>query len=386
VLVFLMTSPINKKIAKKRALRSEKKTAKAAKEKARKLARKELRSRPVLSQRAVALFEKRKNVVEAVLRKEPVPVVARVHGVPPRTVFRWLSWYHAKGLPGLRDDKRTGRPSKLSPEVLQWVYKTVSSGDPRQLKFEFALWTLNIVRMALLSFHNIDLSKSSISRLLAGLGLSPQVPVYKSYKQNPNKVRYYLKTNYPRQEKWAQENNAEIFFADESRVRADGQKGTTWAPIGETPTIKNSGERFGLNMISAVSASGAMHFNCFDGKMHSERFVQFLKDLRVTAQRSVLVIVDNGSYHKSKIVKEFLKTEGEDLGIKLVYLPPYSPELNPDEQVWNQAKRDIGRRVIKTKDELKQVVENALNRIKSTITLVKSFFRLPHTKYACASM
>jgi hypothetical protein len=88
--------------------------------------------------------------------------------------------------------------------------------------------------------------------------LSPQVPLYRSYKQNPKKVNYYLKQRYPKAVAWAKENGAIIFFADESRVRADGHRGTTWAPIGETPVVKDSGDRFGLNMISAVSAQGQM--------------------------------------------------------------------------------------------------------------------------------
>jgi len=332
---------------------------------------------------AIARFEKRKAVVEAVKRGEAVTVVARVHGVAVSNVFRWLTWVEAKGVAGLRDDVRSGRPSKLDPATMQWLYKVITGGSPRQFYLDFALWTLAIVRSMLIDHKGIELDKSTVSRLMKKLGLSPQVPLYRSYRQNQTKVRYYLKQRYPKAVQWAKEQGATIFFADESRVRADGHSGTMWAPIGETPVVADSGDRFGINMISAVSAQGQMYFECFETKMESQRFIEFLKNLRQSAGKPTLVVVDGGSYHKSKAVKEFLKTEGANLGIKLILLPPYSPELNPDEQVWNQAKRRIGKMSINTKKALGDVVERTLSAIQSSVNLVKSFFRLPTTKYAC---
>jgi transposase len=171
---------------------------------------------------AIARFEKRKAVVEAVQRGETVAVVARVHDVAVSNVFRWLTWVDAKGMAGLRDDVRSGRPSKLDAATLQWLYKSLTGGSPRQFYLDFALWTLAIVRSLLIDHKGIELDKSTISRLMKKLGLSPQVPLYRSYRQNPTKVSYYLKQRYPKAVQWAKESGATIFFADESRVRADG--------------------------------------------------------------------------------------------------------------------------------------------------------------------
>ena len=234
----------------------------------------------------VARFEKRKAAVAAVQRGEPVALVARMHGVPVRSVFRWVAGYAAKGAAALRDGARSGRPSKVSPEAMHWLYHVITGGNPRQFQFSFALWTLALIRGVLLSEKGIALSKSSVCRLMALMGITPQVPVYKSYRQSAHKVRYYLKQRYPKLEQWAREQGAEIFFEDESRVRVDGHQGTTWAPIGQTPTVRDSGDRFGVNMISAVSARGEMFFECFDGKMNSARFIAFLKALRESACRN----------------------------------------------------------------------------------------------------
>ena len=337
---------------------------------------------PVPTASELVRLEKRKAVVAAVQRGEPVSLVARIHDVAERSVFRWLAWYRAKGWDGLRDGKRSGRPSKLSPEVLEWLYGVVTGGDPRQLQMEFALWTLNIIRAVLIKHQGITLSKSSVCRLMAQLGLTPQVPVYRSYRRNPAKVSYYLRTRYPKLAAWAKANGAIVYFADESRVRADHHRGTTWAPCGSTPVVEDSGERFGINMISAVSARGDMLFRCFEGRMDSVRFIDFLKDLRADAARPILVIVDGGSYHTSKMVRTFLSEEGEERGIRVEHLPPYSPELNPDEQVWNQAKSKLGKLCVATKKELRDAVERILTEIKNTSALVQSFFRMDSTSYA----
>ena len=119
--------------------------------------------------------------------------------------------------------------------------------------------------------------------------------------------------------------------------------------------------------------------------MERKRFIDFLKDLRKSAGKPIVVIVDGGSYHKSKAVREFLKEEGAVQNIRLVLLPPYSPELNPDEQVWNNAKRCLGRMSIKSKGELREAVRKVLESIRNSLALVKSFFQLPDTKYACSS-
>jgi transposase len=334
------------------------------------------------SPEAIVRFEKRKAAVLAVQRGEAAATVARIYQVPVRRIFIWLATANSKGIAGLHDEQRSGRPSKLTPEALQWLYDAITGGSPRQHYLEFALWSLSIIRALIIKKYNVTLNKSTICRMMSKMGLSPQVPLYQSYKKSPNKVNYYLRKRYPAVADWAKANGAAIFFADESRVRADGHQGTTWAPIGETPVVEDSGDRFGINMISAISSTGAMYFECFEARMDSERFIAFLKSLRTDAKKPIAVIVDGGSYHKSKRVKEFIKTEGEGLGIKLVILPPYSPELNPDEQVWNIAKRDVGRRIAKTKANLLEMVESALLAIQSSKDLIKSFFRLPGTRYA----
>jgi transposase len=194
--------------------------------------------------KAAAKYEKRKNAVEAVMRGEAVSVVARVHAVPQRTIFGWLARYRAGGWHALEEGRRSGRPRKVSAETMQWLYQAITLGDPRQFQLVFCLWTLNIVRTVLKKEKGVELSKSAVCRLLQYMGLSPQRPIYRSYKQDPQELERYLNKTFPELRALAQRTGAEIYFVDESAVRSDHHRGSTWAPIGKTPVVEDSGDRF----------------------------------------------------------------------------------------------------------------------------------------------
>ena len=85
-------------------------------------------------------------------------------------------------------------------------------GSPLNYQFEFCLWTLNIIREMILRERGISLSKASVSRLLKHLGLSPQRPIYKSYKQDPKKIEQYINKTFPEVARQAKELDAQIYF------------------------------------------------------------------------------------------------------------------------------------------------------------------------------
>lgn len=329
-------------------------------------------------------YERRKAAVDSVVSGEKPTVVARVLRVPTRTIFHWLARYRRGGYHALRESKRQGRPRKVGGDLMQWLYNAITLGEPRQYQFEFCLWTLGIVRTMLKREHGVELSKSGVSRLLRHLGLSPQVPKYKSYRQDPNQMRKYLKRTFPALVREARRKGAVIYFVDEAAVRADAHQGTTWAPIGETPVVEDSGDRFGLKLISAVSARGDLKFETFQGRMNSVRFVEFLVKLRADTGRPIIIIADNASYHKDGTTKRYRKWTAE--GIRVANLPPYAPELNPDEQVWHQLKSRLGKMFLENKDQMRQAIERTMKSIQRATDLVLSFFQLRDTKYAANSV
>lgn len=330
--------------------------------------------------RAAALYEKRKNAVEAVQRGEPVSVVARTHHVPMRTIFNWLARYRAGGWHKLQEEQRSGRPRKVSGEVIQWLYQAITLGDPRQFQLAFCLWTLGIIRVVLKKEKGVELSKSAVCRLLQQMGLSPQRPLYRSYKQDPKELEKYLGRTFPKLRRLARRIGAEIYFVDECAVRSDHHRGTTWGAVGQTPVVEDSGDRFGLKLISAVSPRGDMRFAVIEGRMNSDKFIGFLKKLHADAGQPIIVIADNASYHSSGKVQKFAAES--DQAIYLGHLPKYAPELNPDEQVWNHAKARLAKLFIDSAETMKRHVLNIMRSLQKQPALIQSFFQMKQTSYA----
>lgn len=338
------------------------------------------RKRRPQSAKLEARYEKRCRAIEAVREGATIEAVARVLGVSPRTVFYWLERYRHGGYDALREGQRSGRKRKLDAQLLRWLYKAITQHDPRQYDFPFNLWTLGLMRILLKRKFGVPLSKSAISRLLRHLGLSAQRPIYKSYKRNPQEMKKYLEQTFPGLLARARRTGAAIYFVDEAAVRSDAHRGTTWGKIGQTPEVENSGDRFSLKMISAVSPRGDMKFQFIEGRMNGPRFVQFLIKLHADAGRPIIVITDNASYHGSGPVQTYREeSQGQ---VVVQSLPAYCPHLNPDEQVWNHAKARLAKRFVATKQEFKAALFAIMLSIQRSTDLILSFFQLPDTKYA----
>lgn len=327
------------------------------------------------------LTELRTRAVQSVQNGQSPDTVAQALGVCRATVYNWLALYRHGGWGALEAKKRGGRRPKLDGAALKWIYDRVTMKNPLQLQFKFALWTSKMVRQLIRKELGIELSKASVCRLLNQLGLSPQRPLWRAHQQDPEKVKQWLEEHYPEIRAQARREGARIFFADEAGVRSDHHAGTTWGKKGQTPVVKSTGARFGLNVISAVSPQGQFRFMVLKDRMNAGVFIEFLKRLIHNADRPIFLIVDGHPSHKAKKVARFV--EAQEGRLRLFLLPPYSPELNPDECVWNDLKNnDLGRKFITGPDMLKRSVISFLRSIQKTPARIRAYFKNPTMRYA----
>jgi len=182
--------------------------------------------------------------------------VAAALGLHRKTVYGWLAKYREGGKDALTARPVPGRPPKMAGPQLSRLYSLIVGRDPRQMQFEFALWTREMVREVIRREFAVRLSVVSVGRLLRKLGLSPQRPLHRAYQQNPEAVDRWKRQEYPAIRAQAEAEGATIYFADEAGIRSDYHAGTTWSPVGQTPEVRNTGARYSVNMISAVSAKG----------------------------------------------------------------------------------------------------------------------------------
>lgn len=312
---------------------------------------------------------------------ESPEVVGKALGINRTTIYDWLAKYRADGWSALKSKPTPGAKPKIDGKKMKWIFETVTQKNPQQMKFEFALWTREMIQKLIQDKFKIKLSLKAVGRVLSQLGLTCQKPLYSAIQKDESLVKAWLKKIYPKIKSRASKEKADIYFGDAARIRSDHHAGKTWGIKGKTPVVKTTGARFSFSLISAVSARGLMRFMVTEGGVNSAVFIQFLKRLIAGARRKIFLIVDNGPSHISKKTKAFVASIGEKL--ELFYLPPYSPDLNPDELVWNHLKTNtVGRSTVTNKGDFKKQVTRSMKSLQKNPEKVKSFFQKKSLKYA----
>jgi transposase len=327
------------------------------------------------------LEEIRIRAVGQVQAGESPETVIRALGFSRSCIYTWLALYRSGGWGALKAQVLKGRPMKISAAQMKWLYQTIAGKSPLQFRFEFALWTRDMIRLLLHEECSLRLSVSSVGRLLRQLGLSCQRPLFRATEQDGARVRRWREEEFPAIQRLAKQVEARIYFGDEAGVRSDYHAGTTWGVRGKTPVVPRTGGRHSLNMLSAVNARGELRFMLVKGRVNGEVFAEFLRRLMHNASQPVFLILDGHSIHRSRPVRDFVASQ--DGNLRLFFLPPYSPELNPDEQVWNYVKHHgVGRAALRSASDLRTFVLARLRSLQRLPWTVRMFFLTPDTQYA----
>lgn len=307
---------------------------------------------------------------------------AEIFGLSIRSVNRIWAAYKAGGKRAVENKKRGVRTGKkINGKQAAEVRHLIKDKMPDQLKLPFGLWTRAAVQQLILDRYQITLSRWQVGRYLKDWGYTPQKPVSKAFEQNPEQVKEWLDKEYPAIKKRAAKENATIYFEDEVGMRSDHQAGKSYAPKGQTPVIKKTGQRFSLNMVSAISNKGHVEFMILDGTFNGKVFLEFLQGLIKYKHQKIFLVVDGHTAHKTKEVKAWLEDHIER--IELFFLPPYSPELNAQEYVNQDLKTNvIGKKRPINKAQMRNDVEDFMNKRKNDKKQVQKYFHQVHVRYA----
>ena len=308
-------------------------------------------------------------------------VVAQIFNFNRPCIYRWLKQYDEGGYPALKSDMPTGAKPLVGPDMDDWLKNTVLSSTPLEFGYDTQLWTCGILAELIKQEFNVVVSDSTVRLHLKRLGLSPQKPAYRDYQRDEREIEHFLNVKFPKIQKLAIKMDADIGFEDESGIGVMTRAGTTWGKRGETPVIEVSNQRGGYNALSVVTPDGTLRYSLKEGTIDGKVFIEFLKQVIEPRQRPLILLMDHASFHGSQEVRRFVRQHREKL--RVFFLPKRAPELNPDEQFWNEVKNNgIGKQPVKDKADLKMRLYSVFASLQKRTKRVMSFFKLPDTEYA----
>ncbi len=158
-----------------------------------------------------------------------------------------------------------------------------------------------------------------------------------------------------------------IGFLDETSPQLNANSQRLWSF--SKPVVKKNTTRLKANTFGFYAINGN---SVVDFKEHSkkEAVCEFLEKVREeNPDKPIIIILDNFRSHWANKTRE----TAEKLGIILVFLPPYSPDLNPIEFIWKSIKREISPLLIKTLDELKNVIKECFNRFSKKLSYARKW-------------
>jgi len=212
---------------------------------------------------------------------------------------------------------------------------------PTEVGIALADWNWKVVRQFIEVRCGVRLCRSACTRYLHRLGFAYKRPKKRLLKADEAKRAAFVAA-YAALLAEAQTSRATIFFADEAHFRADGDLRGKWVLKGKPALVDSTCPRWGekASYYSAVCLeTGEVEHMALTGTSSSATSATFLRQLRAHHAGPLVVIWDNGPAHGGDAVREYLTTP--DLGLRLVRLPAYSPDFNPDEAIWAWAREEV---------------------------------------------
>ena len=333
-------------------------------------------------------FELRKQVVRLKEAGRSGLEISEITGLSPEHVSRIWTSFLKGGMNAIKikaRGRRIGAKRVLTAEQEKTLRNLMIDKTPDQLKFPFALWTRGAVQLVAKRLFEVKLTLRTISNYMKRWGFTPQKPMKLAYEQKPEAVKTWLNQSYPEISKRAKEENAEINWSDETGVKADNYTAKGYAPKGQTPVVRLPGspKSTRINLLSAITNQGKVRFMMYKDKMSPELFIKFMARLVKDSRRKLFLIVDNLRTHHSRAVAEWLALPEIKTRIELFFLPPYSPELNPDERLNSDLKGQMRSGLIPiTKSEVKRKIISSMRIIQKRPERVKKYFEDKRIAYA----
>lgn len=322
--------------------------------------------------RGYSTLDIRVRAVDAVQKGISVSQTAAAFGVDRTTLHRWLARHQQQGEEGLQRRPVSGRPRKLRGFTVKRL-KRIVLAPATKFGFETDLWTVGRLHAVLVDQFNVDVSEDTVWRRMREAGLTWQTPERQYFEADAETRRRWQEETIPKIRETLKNTGGILYCEDEASVCLTPLLGKTWAERGKPRKVPVTGGRASISAMSALSPKGRLVFRLHDKRITSVEVIDFLKQLlREHPGRHVVVVMDQAKPHTSKMTKAFIESRKR---LHVFYLPPYSPDWNPDEKVWNHLKNhELKAHRATNKQELYELAAEKLDDMSADKDLLQGLY------------
>jgi len=284
-------------------------------------------------------------ILHAVKKRLSLRIISELFDVSIRSIRRYIERFNKYGFKGLLDKPRPGRRKKVSSEDLHILLEL----GPKLFGYEFEYWTVKLLNIALREKLGVEYSYNYLYQLIRRHGYSLKKPRPIHYKADFEAIKKAKERI-----KELATLGAPVFYMDETRVFLTTIVGRVIAKRGKKVYMRvNVAHHMGVYVFGAIDIRSKSVEIMLENKFNSSTMMKFVYRLKRRAGKGrVYLILDNAGPHKAKRVVYLSKRKG----VHLEYLPPYSPQLNPVEEIWRQLKGYLSNRLFTDINVLKREI------------------------------
>jgi len=311
--------------------------------------------------------EKGKRVLERLIfirslyDNETVAKASRKLGRSKVAGYEWLKRWNEGGPEKLKPTFRGGRPSKLSGDKQAKLKQKLK--DRRD-------WTTKEVKRLVEDEFKVTYSLRNMRRILRSLKMRYAKPYPRDYRRPADaeaKLKSTLGDALGKLDDLEDQNGFIVGFLDECSPQTCANTVRRWAfekPMVVKDTTKYKANTFGFYAVGGISVIE------FRENSKKENVCSFLEEVRENnPNNALLMLLDNFTSHRAQATRQ----RAQELGISLVYLPPYSPDLNPIEQIWRCLKREISTTFFRSKEEFLALIEKVYKQLSPRTSFAKGW-------------
>jgi putative transposase len=270
----------------------------------------------------------------AASRGKSVVIIADILDVEESTIYDWIHRWEIEKT--VSDKPRSGRPEKLATEDEEEMKHLIDENDPKKYGLNASTYTTKELQEYLLRFHNKLVDEETIRAHLKEMGAHYVKSQLRYDEANEGKQIefaknfYHIATNY---------GFTKILFIDEMSVSTSAHNGYGWTFNQRLVVDAPQSKKEHANYFGAVEVSEGKIIETVRKSAKADSFIMLLKKIETEyTDDKMLVCMDNSRVHHAEKVSEFFRKHDN---MKLLFLPPYSPDINPEEYIHNYLRNKL---------------------------------------------